>query len=104
MARLNEMIGFIPINNALMSWKINRSLDTAPQESFCQPLLPQPRDQPLIPPELLRQLTLTARTPHDSSRALRKSYVGIIKSFDRVRYETTGRLKSDFKPSSSCIG
>ena len=97
MARRNEMIGFIPINNALMNWKINRSLDTAPKESFCQPLLPQPRDQPLIPPELLRQLTLAARTPHDSSRALRKSYVGIIKSFDRVRYETTGRLKSGFQ-------
>lgn len=99
--RLNEMKGFIPIKDALMGWKVNHSLDTVREEGFCphqsyQPLLPQPRDQPFMPPELFRQLTAAARTPHDSPLALRKSYSEIVKSFDFVRYKTKCRLNSGF--------
>ena len=72
-ARLNEMIGFIPIKDALAGWKANHSLATVHEQGTTyQPLLPQPRHQPFMAPELYSQLMAAARTPQDSPLALRK--------------------------------
>ena len=100
-ARMNEMIGFIPIKDALTGWQVNHSLATVhehgPTYHSYEPLLPQPRHQPFMPPELFSQLMAAARTPHGSPLALRKGYKEIVKSFDFVLYETTCRLKSGFQ-------
>ena len=82
-ARLNEMIGFIPIKDALTGWMVNHSLDTVreqgPTYQSYEPLLPQPLHQPFMPPELLSQLMGAARTPDGSPLALRKRYKEIVK-------------------------
>ena len=97
-ARLNEMIGFIPIKDALECWKENYSLATVHEQGTTyQPLLPQPRHQPFMAPELYSQLQAAARTPQDSPLALRKRYKEIMKSFDFGLYKTTCRLNSGFQ-------
>ena len=97
-ARLNEMIGFIPIKDALECWKANHSLATVHEQGTTyQPLLPQPRHQPFMAPELYSQLKAAARTPQDSPLALRKRYKEIMKSFDFGLYKTTCRLNSGFQ-------